>query len=725
MEKTIKGKQIEDESLTITGMLKKGCLFGVITGLVATFSDSLFMLDPRVFIPHSYPFMLISFNIVFWMIIGFLSGMTLWLFSKKILLFKNPGKYLSALVFIIPFAIIYGVMGKTVIMWSKNMVLVQLLPGFDHNLSFLWVALIVLVMLLRLKANKTVQQFVPTAFIPELLAIMLLFQLCSNLQPLLRHHGLANPVVSLNIIYALIVLIAFGLYLILSLTIKTLYVKRFAVTAMLFFIVCCSLGGTFLAHTYIGNRIIINPDGYSDTAIKQAQGITQPPNVILIVLDTVRADRLSIYGNRVAVNNLEKIAREALVFENCIASSSWTLPSHASLFTGMYPVEHGAHIILKHESTLRGFPIPRRLSLSFETLAELFSKSGYQTVAVSSNTPLFIPEINLHQGFHSVDRREGIGAFYFSYPFHPIFHVFCVLTNIMPKHSILFRTAEDMNQNTFPVLERISTAPFFLFLNYMDAHAPYRPPRPFDGYFLKTAFPQLHKIRIFFLNSFKKLSKQSKDSFLLSQYDGELAYLDHHLGNLFSRLKELDIFDSSLIVITSDHGELFGHKGLYEHKGPLYDGVVRVPLLIKFPFSRITGRNRTMMTLSDLLPTILKVCDIPIPADISAQQVEKRVGPVVTEFYDNATGEHRALYYEKYKLMQYGSGKSSELYDLERDPGEKINLAEKFPDVTAALQEKLTEWKNKHKPQWVSKDTHTTESSDELRHQLKALGYIQ
>ncbi len=153
--------------------------------------------------------------------------------------------------------------------------------------------------------------------------------------------------------------------------------------------------------------------------------------------------------------------------------------------------------------------------------------------------------------------------------------------------------------------------PFFLFLNYMDTHTPYQPPRPFDRYFLDNKNPQFYRLTQYFSRLRGKHDKSLWDSYLLSQYDGEVAYLDTQLGELFSQLKTMGIYDSSLIVITSDHGELLGEQGLYGHHENMYEGVLKVPLIIKYPFSKRVGREKRLVNLIDVFPTVLSICDLP------------------------------------------------------------------------------------------------------------------
>jgi arylsulfatase A-like enzyme len=467
----------------------------------------------------------------------------------------------------------------------------------------------------------------------------------------------------------------------------------------------------------------------STVALKTAiatnrQAKVKAPQVILIVLDTVRADRLSLYGHPGVTKNLEAFSRKSLIFENCIASSPWTIPSHASLFTGLNPIEHGSHGDLDPKRNFLGFPVTTPLSDASVTLAEIFRENGYTTAAVAANT-IVLRWHKLEQGFHILDYEESIGIVYKNYHFRPILHFFCFATNLYPKYALYYRTADDINRESIRVLEKISSDPFFLFINYLDPHVPYLPPRPFSGYFSDKVVPHAYRHKLNFLTWMNRLDKETRDSYQLSQYDGEIAYLDNQLGQLFFQLKEMGLYDASLIIVTSDHGELFGEHDLYHHRTPMYEGVVRIPLIIKFPFSERIGRERGMIDLSDLYATILSICELPVPGDISGKAFGDDSLPVVSEVYNFDIGEHRIIYDGKYKYMKYEHQRNPELYDLERDPEELENVAETLPEIASAMEEQLNRWKTEHRPQYTSPDDKAGILPEEMAEGLKALGYVQ
>jgi choline-sulfatase len=219
--------------------------------------------------------------------------------------------------------------------------------------------------------------------------------------------------------------------------------------------------------------------------------------------------------------------------------------------------------------------------------------------------------------------------------------------------------------------------------------------------------------------------KKSPDSFLMSQYNGEIAYLDDQLGRLFSQLKHMEIYDSSLIIIASDHGELLGEHGLYFHRTPMYEEVVKVPLLIKFPFTRRVGHEKLMISLADLFPTILSICDLPVPEGISGKTFGKGSLPIVSELYNYGIGEHRILYHGEYKYMRYQQQREPELYNLHKDPMEKVNMVNVLPEVTMKMEEELREWEMTHGLKFKYTPKKEGTFTKEIWEGLRALGYLQ
>ncbi|MBW1853153.1 MAG: sulfatase [Deltaproteobacteria bacterium] len=705
-------------------ILVKGLLLGFTTGLIVTFFDSFFMLIPNLYIPSGYPFHLLMLNTVFWTTVGGLSGSYLSIATRRKQKFYEREDLYWVFSFLLPFTMLYGALGRfhmPVYAWLVS----YGSPVFDHHLSFVWVALVMLFLIAFFSKRKSGNYVSSNYFIAELITIIILFQFCSNLKKY-PYCDQANTYLLITV-YVIGILMIGGLYLLsfYALHYFTIHSKRrssYTKIGVLSIIVPICL----ISFYAWGHKNSLDTQLSSSSDEKRVIH-KKVPQVILIVLDTVRADRISLYGNCGTTKNLEEFAKGALVFENCVAPSPHTLPSHASIFTGLYPAEHGSHGDLSAKSkTIFGFPIVKPLSEKYLTLAEIFADNGYQTAAIVSNAIVLNPEFRLNQGFQIADAFMSIGHIYHTYPFRPILHPFSCISNLYPKYFLYYRTADDITSESTHVLKNLSSEPFFLFINYLDAHDPYHPPRPYHGYFTEKIFPQLYKLEQYVRRYIiKKWDQKDWITYQLSQYDGEIAFLDDQLGKLFSQLKETGFYNSSLIIITSDHGELFGTHGFYSHRTPMYEGVIRIPLIIKFPFNKRVGRDKKIVSLGDLYPTILSICGLPFPDGISGRAFGDHAASVVSEFYNFGIGKHQIIYDGKYKYMRYEHQREPELYDLRKDPEEQNNVADSFPTVTAMMDEKLNDWGTMHQPKHISSEGIKAGMSQPIKEQLQALGYIQ
>ena len=645
-----------------------------------------------------------------------------------------------AVFFLIPFALLFGFLGR----FNDTTVLH---PGFDNNAVFLVVLAFIIFVFLRSK-KYPVSQIELGLFVPELLAIAALFHVCSNIAQFnwaqslyLALAAAAVSVFSSSInaasasgtdlffslmgwyhvfLYGFGIVVIVGAYAVFISKCRVLKITQ-ARRAMV-----CFVAVALWTTMYFGvNRAVFlrQYDSIANAGLPVTDE-TFPP-VILIVLDTLRKRSLDEHPD--IFKNLTAFARESLVFDSCIANSSWTLPSHASMFTGLALREHGTHFMQESDPWFDGWPPARPLHDRFTTLAEVFESSGYLTAAVVSNFGGLNPCYNLHQGFHVYDWHKSIGFNFATLPFKPLMHVVTFLTNIKNKYALPYRKAEDINTAVDQLLRRLAPGPFFLFINYLDPHDPYMPTNRFKKCFLEgtdiSHSPLNRAAR--FLHLFSEKHECSLDELL---YKGEIAYLDHHFGKLLELLKAKDIYDDALIIVTSDHGELFCKKGYSFHKTPLYEGVTRVPLFIKFPRQQVTGIEHQYITLADLYPTILTICGLPYSERIPGKPYGKPAGPVVAEFYHYDTGEHRALYNGRYKYMKFERGKPNALYDLQDDPLSDNSLIDALPEKTAEMEAMLADWVKAHPPLYGGGGESHKEMNvapAKLRDDLRSLGYIQ
>ncbi len=468
-------------------------------------------------------------------------------------------------------------------------------------------------------------------------------------------------------------------------------------------------------------------------------------NVVLVVLDTVRAQNLSLYGyERDTTPVLKRLAGQATVFRHAVAPCDVTLTTHASIFTGLYGREHGAHF--------NDQGLGRALDESFRTLAETLSDAGFLNVAVVSNHVFFGAGYGLEQGFHYFDARPtpqfmilhrlGHALRDKKYTLRRPLHRF--LKRLVPARQLErhYRRAERINAEAFELLAdaKRRDVPFFLFVNYMDAHWPYVPPAPFDTRWpgKDPGFDSEHHYQVLreVVRDQERSITSSEREHLMSQYDGGIAYQDEQLGHLVERLKRDGQYDNSLIIITSDHGEAFGERVLVEHGVGVYQDQLHVPLVIKYPDS---DKGRVVdgpVSLVDLMPTVLKLLQIPIPKAVEGRSLHgdgaKPSSPVLGESYPNVAflGDRfqrveRALYELDHKFVWSTQGKA-ELYNLAKDPLEKDilkaeDLAASDAERSKQLQERLTLWLKNHPPAMIRQALSDPDNIERLR----SLGYVQ
>jgi arylsulfatase A-like enzyme len=293
------------------------------------------------------------------------------------------------------------------------------------------------------------------------------------------------------------------------------------------------------------------------------------PNVLVIVVDTLRADHLSTYGYaRPTSPNLSRIAAQGVLFENAMAASSWTLPSHASMLTGRYPHEHGARFI---DSTL---------TLRYPTLGEAFQRLGYRTAGFSASTYFFSRRTGLGRGFiHFEDDFESpAAAFPQTYYGERVEKLLYRLH--VAKDRIGRRNARQINQHALRWIESDRRRPFFVFLNYYDVHDPYLPPEPYLHSFTKLPRPAGPMPLAW--DWFARLTPAQRQG-EMDAYDGAIQYVDAELGEFFQQLHQRGLDKNTLVVITSDHGEEFNEHGFMDHLNALYRELIHVPLIFWEP----------------------------------------------------------------------------------------------------------------------------------------------
>lgn len=405
----------------------------------------------------------------------------------------------------------------------------------------------------------------------------------------------------------------------------------------------------------------------------------QGRNLLFVVVDTFRADRLGLYGARRDTSpNLDRLAGESLVFDQAIAPCSWTQPSVATLLTGRAPVDHGM---------IGGVP----LDPTIETLAEVLQREGLTTFALSSN-PI-------------IGRREG---------FHRGFERFV---------QVPWARADHVNELFRDWLEDHRDTRWFAYLHYIDPHDSYDAPPPLGATFMSGLAPRhrpvpwelLHKAN--FSQAGAPVAGPDLD-YLRAAYDGELRYWDAAFGGLVAMLGKA-VLDNTVLIVVGDHGEEFMEHGKLFHGYHLYDESIRVPLLIRAPGLVRPGRERHVLELQRVTELATALAGgRPVTSDTF------RTSPLAFSHTAMAAGPSRfktlaSVRDSDWKYVLDLDDDRAELFDLHRDPGERFNRTRDEPSVSSRYDALLRAWVASARP------TGAAWRDPELVRRLRALGYIE
>ena len=362
-------------------------------------------------------------------------------------------------------------------------------------------------------------------------------------------------------------------------------------------------------------------------------------NVVLVSIDTCRADHLSCYGySRETTPNIDALARDGVLFKSVFTPVPITLPAHSSMLTGTYPPIHGVRLNVGY-----------RVGDTNVTLAESMQAAGYQTAAFIGGFPLD-SSFGLNQGFQTYDDDFSGGG------------------ESGPKNE---RKAEEVNRLAMTWLEKHNDKPFFLFLHYYDPHASYVPPPPFAS------------------------------TYADDPYAGEIAYVDMCIGQVLDKLRSLGLYDNTLIIVTGDHGEGLGEHGERYHGFLIYQSTLHVPLIVRVPRGSARGDQvNEDVSLVDIVPTVLGLIGLSTPREVQGVDlrgylegifVPERQQPIYSESeWPNLYG-CSPLYSIVDGAWKYIQFPKPELYDLSRDGGEKVNVVGKEPQIAHRLQGRLEE----------------------------------
>jgi arylsulfatase A-like enzyme len=472
----------------------------------------------------------------------------------------------------------------------------------------------------------------------------------------------------------------------------------------------------------------------------------RPPNVIVLLLDTARAQNFSCYGYaRPTSPAIDAIAAEGVLYEQAISTGCWSLPAQVSLLTGMFPSKHGAHEL--HLSYAHPYPL----------LPEVLRQAGYCTLGVSPNSWMS-DEFGVTHGFD----------------------VYCKLWQVWPTRPAIPRETSGLraslvqyanrlySRHLFPRRNRarhvrqhidqlLATAPepFFLYAIFWDMHLPYYPSQQHATRWLPAGvtLEQAQRVNRQQLRYFAGQVPMSETDFtmLRAGYDGALATIDEEVGTLVETLRQRGILDHTVLIITSDHGENIGEHGLMSHAYSLHDTLIHVPLILRYPERFPAGRRvPQQVQLTDLFPTLLDILHLDLPgvqrelqgislltqdpevwqdrlayAEMLAPHpsipaLNRRVGASVDTprpAFDRAL---RCLRTSDYKVIWASDGQHA-LYDLRQDADETTNRFAAEPELATILLDMLHAW---HPPQGAPDSPQVPHLDHALRQRLRDLGYI-
>lgn len=474
----------------------------------------------------------------------------------------------------------------------------------------------------------------------------------------------------------------------------------------------------FLVLLGLGAVALWSRDPFLKTRAKRrAAGDPAVRHVILISADSLRADALSAYSaDGTFTPNLDRLAADAALFRHAYTTASWTLPSTASLLTGLPSLAHEV------------FWISSRLADEIPTIADLMTEAGYKTAAVTDN-PVLDPRLNLYKGFQEYVHYPR------PWPWTADAAGRRLLARLAPSRYHRGGT-EEVTRAARNWVDRHRHEPFFLWVHYFDPHVPYSPPERFlpEG----EAPP---KIGISFDQHVEvvagtRLLTRDERAWVRQLYLAEVRYLDEQVGLLVEELKRLGLYEDALIVFTSDHGEEFWEHGSYQHGHSMYNEVLAVPLLVKFPGAAQKGVYGARVSTEFILPTIAEQCGLPLDRSCARAPSLAAVAAGLPSAGQTTLVQAGTCYQEEleavifngdYKLIRRLGTEREELFNLRTDPNEMRCLLASLPATAAAGRqalEELRERSRKVRACYQPAEQQAPEAGRERLRQLRSLGYL-
>lgn len=443
------------------------------------------------------------------------------------------------------------------------------------------------------------------------------------------------------------------------------------------------------------------------------RSVKDRPNIILISLDTLRADHVGCYGyHRDTTPNIDRLAAEGVVFKNAFSTSAWTAPAHMSMLTGLWPMDHG---LVRH-------PNPGVLSEDIPLLSEILWEAGYMTLGFHGGAYLS-PHWGFGRGFH-VYQTHGQNL----------------------EHNLPY---------AIRWINKLKRRRMFMFFHAFNCHVPYNPPKDCD-LFLNGNRSSYDVANMTYLYEKDVPGPSSTEDIekVIAKYDGGIRYADHLVGVLVLELKRLGIYDDTVIIITADHGDEFWEHGYFGHGKALYEETIRVPIIVAGKWLETNGQSISEdVSLVDIVPTVLGLAGVAGGESFpGVSMLRIRNDPTITKGREllGSAGYQEEYCEEKvrvpgcsiprpllahyirrdgwkmlWKVPHGGScAEQTELYDTNQDPLERNNLA------TAAASRCKAFYDGLYARGWMglagrmSSPSETIDDNEELKGQLKALGYM-
>ncbi len=448
----------------------------------------------------------------------------------------------------------------------------------------------------------------------------------------------------------------------------------------------------------------------------------QRPNVVFILVDTLRADRLGCYGDQRRLAPLfDEVAAEGVLFERVIAQSPWTLPSVASYFCGLYPT---VHKVTSYEAALRSARSAgsvRYFSDQFTTLAEILRDHGYQTAGFSAN-PFVTAKFGFAQGFEHFDSSFASND----------------------------TRGDVVNQAALRWLEqRDPQRPFFLYLHYMDVHDPYKADAKYVEPLIAAVEQRAGKRKLtqaerkrhvrYFAKSARAYQTNPRHRALfayadywVARYDSGVGQINEFLDVLRRRLQGMGLWDDAFVILVSDHGEALGEHHIWAHGLSAHQDQLHVPLILRWPGHLPAGRRIAQtVRLFDLMPTLLEEIGLPVPGGLQARSLAPLIRgeggqwpPALAEAVKEAP-QNKVIVQGPWKLLAWLDRNRFELYNLDDDPHEQTNLADHYPDRVAQLRALLDAQLAENQRLGRGIKATSREISAQERRRFQALGYLE